>query len=832
MQFIRRLSLILLCLSALWGTARQEPAAAQASPQSGTVPAMPERQPPDWHDRSELSPSQLELMNPACCGMFIEPQRDDHWADQDPETAPPQIETPAAVSQPRAGQLNIDGPVRMLQGYRSLEASERAELDQEAETVTLTGDVLFREPGMALTGESGFIDRDAGTSELERSTYVMHEDGFHGRAGRLTHDDNSGRITISNGAFSRCEPGSEFWLLEAAELDLDPRAGIGRAREVTLRIQDTPVFHYPYTLSFPISDQRMSGFLPPDISNSSRSGVDIAVPYYFNLAPHYDATITPRVVSKRGAMLGGEFRHLGEVSRNTVNVSALPSDNQFDPALAGQFTDRSPPAENRWFLGYQHQAQWTPNWSTRVDFNDVSDRDYFRDLGSSGLNVSSRNHLNQQARLRFRSANWLAETAVQRIEILDPFVASIDINKPYDRLPRLRVGHQNSIGALDYSLDTGYTRFQRSLDRGELSPDQIDAGALVTGERMTAEPSVSLPLRTPGTFLVPTLKYRYARWQLEDQALTTPERPERGVGVFSLDSGLIFERGVTINDTSYTQTLEPRLFYLYSEFEEQQHLPTFDTAQRHFSFGELFREDRFAGQDRVGDANRLSAAVTTRFIDDQGQEQAALRIGQMFHFRDRRVSLDSPLQDWLPLQPRDTDRSPLVAEARYAVADNWQLRGDLQWREETGDFEQGSISLQYQGGPGEVLNLAHRYRQRTRVLLQQPPLLDPEIRQTDISATWPVNERWRLLGRWHYDHSNDRNLESFAGVEYSNCCATMRVIFRDWVNDFASLNRDSEQNRGVYFQLSLHGLGDLAGSGISSLLNEAIPGFEEYPAND
>ncbi|MDP2091980.1 MAG: LPS assembly protein LptD, partial [Pseudohongiella sp.] len=308
--------------------------------------------------------------------------------------------------------------------------------------------------------------------------------------------------------------------------------------------------------------------------------------------------------------------------------------------------------------------------------------------------------------------------------------------------------------------------------------------------------------------------------------------PERGVSVFSLDSGLIFDRPVTVAGLSATQTLEPRLYYLFSEQKEQHLLPNFDSAQLHMNFNQLFRDNRFSGGDRVGDANQISAAVTSRLLTIDGQERARISVGQIFHFKDRKVSLDSPLQKWLTLQPLDTDRSALIMEASYRPHERWQLMTDLQWDQENNNIDQGSIAVQLRGDQDRLFNLAFRYREKTDVFLDAPPLLDPRIKQTDISAVWPLNESWRMLGRWNYDHSNSRNLETFAGVEYSNCCATVRLIARDWVNDYEFNELNTRQNRGIFFQLSLHGLGDLAGGGLDSLLSNSIPGFKEQDSND
>jgi len=786
----------------------------------------------DWLIREEMTAEQVEQLNRACCGMFVEPPLTGDNTSLDPDKAPTEIETPTRVRQPEPRQLYVDGEVRVRQGYRSLQASDGLHMNEDTNMLSLQGDVVFREPGFLVTGQGAVIDQTTGDNTIGLASYVVHGTQIHGSASSLSYNSESGMMTMENGAFSRCEPMDPFWVIQASSLRLDNERGVGYADELTLRIRDVPVFYYPYTVQFPIGDQRVSGILPPTLSNSRDNGIDLAVPYYLNLAPHYDATITPRIMTERGLMLSGEFRYLADWSMNTVNAAFLPEDKTYDRARAG-ISRRTAPQRQRWFGSFAHEGQPFERWRTFVDLNAVSDPDYFRDLGTRNLNIESRTHLNKEGVVSWQNDRWHAETRLQRIQILDPYLASIDINKPYDRLPELRISREgDSLGPVRLGLDASHVRFDRSLDRSLLSQEHLDGGALVTGTRITAEPWMSLPIRGAGYFVVPTLRYRYAGWNLDQQAVGTPSSPDRGVATFSLDSGLIFERPVNIAGLSATQTLEPRLYYLYSEREDQSFLPNFDSAQLHMSFNQLFRDNRFSGGDRVGDANQISAAVTSRLLTDDGIERARFSIGQIFHFEDRRVSLDSPLQNWLVLQPLDTSRSALVMEASYHPYSNWQLMTDLQWDMENSNIDQGSIAVQFRGDRDQLFNVAFRYREKTDVFLNAPPLLDPRIKQSDISAVWPINENWQLIGRLNYDHSNSRNLETFAGVEYSNCCATVRVIARDWVNDYELLQPNTRQNRGIFFQISLHGLGDLAGGGLDSLLSNSIPGFKEQNSND
>ncbi|MFM1895008.1 MAG: hypothetical protein RLZZ385_82 [Pseudomonadota bacterium] len=805
------------------------------APISGSGPRQPPASDIDWVDREFLTAEQLDNLPASCCGAFVEPDRPGVDLSADPDDADTLLETELDLIEDASGNISITGQVRFQQGNRTMYNDATTLMNQQEETVLMQGNVEFREPGILLRGSAAYMDRAADAARVEDARYVLHDYGTHGQAASIVFNSNSGLVTIENGDFSRCEPGSQFWRLEARSIVLDQGAGRGYARGARLEVGNVPIFYYPFTLQFPLGEERISGFLAPSTGSTREGGFDFELPYYLNLAPHYDATLSPRLISDRGVMTSAELRYLAGWSMNTVNLSLLANDRLFELDSAGKPTVDSPPTDNRWFVGFEHYGGLGPNWSTFVDYSAVSDVDYFEDLGSSGLNVSSRTHLNRQGRMDFRSDRLQAGLNVQRIQVidprLDPATAAVDINKPFDRLPQLTVSTDLPLaGPLRFSLNSEYTRFDRRLNPDLLDPRLRDAGALVTGERLNLEPALTLDWRTSGWFLRPSAKYKQVAYQLQNQAAGTEEAPQVGVAVYSLDSGLIFER--ELEDGSSTQTLEPRLYYLNSGYQSQDHLPLFDGAEFSFSFNQLFRDDRFSGGDRIGDAEQLALALTSRFIDHQGQEQARFSIGQVHYFADRLVSLASPLQSWVPrFGPQDT-RSALLGEAGFAINPAWRLNLDAQWNEETQDLDEGTLRVRHQADSGRILNASYRYRDvATLPGYLLGPDVDPRIQQTDLSAILPLNSNWRFLGRWNYDHANARNLESFAGMEFSNCCATLRLVVREWVHEEELLIPDSRPDRGIFFQFALHGLGNIAGGGISNLLRDGIYGFREPGQN-
>ena len=778
----------------------------------------------DWVPVEAMSPEQRAELAPACCGAFIDSSRSAAGGPEDDRT---RFTAAQGFTQTNPDTISISGEVTVREGSRRIVNDGATVIDNAADVFELEGNVEFREPGILLRGSSAFIDNESNLNQVRSARYVLHETGIHGSAAAIVHDSESGRIVLENGEFSRCEPVDPFWTIAADAMTLNPELGRGKARDLRLRLGEMTVFRYPYNLTFPLGDQRVTGFLPPSTGSTRSGGFDFELPFYMNLAPHYDATVMPRLISDRGVMLGAEFRYLADWSMNTVNVSWLGNDKQFDSDLADMPGSGSPPTENRWFAGFQHNGLLGENWRTMLDFTAVSDRDWFIDLAGGGLNVTARNHLNRQARLSYRSAAVQADLDVQRFQIIDPLIDALNIAKPYDRLPHFRFRTGIDLGAnLRFGLSGQAAHFDRKLDESLISRQNIENGALTTGRRVNFSPRLDWALETPGSFLRAAASYEHLSYRLERQALGSPADPSLGLAGYSIDGGLIFER--QRQGENGMQTLEPRLFYRYRQYRDQSMLPLFDSAEMNFGFPQLFRERRFSGGDRFADADQLGIAVTSRLLDSDGRERARFSFGQVRYFRDRLVSLADPLRQWQPLYSPVSDTSALVGELEYRFRQNWRIGADVQWNEHHGEVDEGSLQLRYQRDSERLFNFSWRHRS----LLQATPYLlragiDPDISQTDVSGAWPLSANWKLLARWNYDHANSRNLEAFAGVEYRNCCATIRVIGRQWLDEYELFVPNVSSNRGVFVQFSLHGFGNLAGGGLSDLLSDGIQGFRD-----
>ncbi|MEY4642509.1 MAG: hypothetical protein RLZZ227_2503 [Pseudomonadota bacterium] len=773
----------------------------------------------DWVRWEELTPEQQAAVDDTCCGRYIEPLLP--TVDGEPGTV---LLNSDALTGTSEGVVTLEGNVQILQQGAAISAA-RGTYDRTNATAELQDSVRIRQPGVLLTGSSASVDQQDGTSEVRDASYVLHETSARGSADIIVYTDANGVITIDNGVFTRCEPGDNSWLLEGDTIRLDRPSGRGTARNVTLRVKDVPVMYVPW-ISFPINDARATGFLAPVLGSTRDGGFDVATPYYLNLAPNYDATLTPRLQTDRGVMLGAELRHRGYASQQLLDMQYLPDDNLYDPLNFATTTSDSPPVPDRWFVNYDGQAVLGRGWSASADYSAVSDIDYFQDFGNSsnsmnnGLYGAAQSYLYRDARVNYRGSTWTITAATEDFQIIDPAVSPLAA--PYRTLPRINADalwYQDS--GFVYGLDSEFVQFDRDANPARFSREQIAAGALVTGSRVAVTPQISYPITSAGSFFTPTLKYKYASWNLDDQTANTDSRPDRGVVVGTVDTGLIFERALPWGDNNYLQTLEPRAFYLYSEYEDQSEIPVFDSSELTFAFNQLFRDDRFSGRDRVGDTNQLTLATTSRVYDQAGRELVRASVGQIRYFQDRRVTLfNTPLQDQL------RSDSALVGELSYRLSDNWRAGSYLQWDTHSDDIEVGSIQFQYQRDVDHILNFGYRYRDDTAHL--NSPGLQRKINQTDISGIWPLNNTWGLIGRWNYDHANKRNLETIAGVEYNNCCYTVRLLARKWIdNDVLYFSGVEDDNTGVFLQFELKGLGSLLGGNVTGILNNGITGYRE-----
>ena len=655
--------------------------------------------------------------------------------------------------------VNFQGNVILEQAGRQIEASD----------VTITRDRNIEARG-GIRASDGKLDIRAAHAVFEDEgkfgqftdvDYTYKPKHAYGKADEVTTEGNI--VTLKNSTYSTCPTKKNGWEIKARKITLDRDKDLGTAKNAVFRFKDVPFFYLP-TVTFPIGNQRKTGFLFPQIGRSDPTGAEIAVPFYWNIAPQFDATITPRIMSKRGVMLENEFRYLSSRHKGTVQGNYLANDNKTD--------------EDRHLVALKHKGSLGEKWRLNLNGSHVSDDDYLDDFGNS-LRLGSISHLQRQADIGY-SERWFNFTALARsYQTIDPNIS--EANKPYRLQPQLnfRATLPKDLYGLTLSLDTEFTHFSHSLK--------------TNGDRLDVVPRLSWRKDAPAWFFQPALNWHYTQYKLDNVDL------DRELPVVSLDSGLFFER-ITKNEN--IQTLEPRLYYLYAPLRQQDDIPLFDTSEPVFSFPSLFRENRFSGRDRIGDADQLTFALTTRHLDgDNSHESWRASIGQILYFKDREVSLNNTASEV-------DSSSSFAAELSYTPSVEWFARSALVASKDLDETERFNFALGYRGDNHRLANLEHIYRR-------------DDLQQTSISFGWPLNQRWRLLGRWLYSHDENRDIDILAGLEYESCCWKARLIGQRFVTD-----EENEFNNNISLQVVFKGLASL-GKG-SQLLQERITGYQTY----
>jgi len=806
----------------------------------------------DWVPREQLTPAQLAETGPYCAGTYVEPDRPGKFDTTPMSEAPTYVSAKATRYEQEQEVATLAGDVLLRQGSIQVEADE-ASLHQLENRGELTGNVRFRDRDALLVGDRAEIFLDSGEAKVENAEYVVHSGKVRGSA-QYAKREETAIIRLKDGTYTSCEPGENSWHLQGNNVTLNPATGFGSATNVTLRVKDVPVFYTPY-IHFPIDDRRQSGFLAPSIGSSSDTGLSLQTPYYFNLAPNFDATLYPHLMTDRGLLMEGEFRYLTRSSEGQFGAAYLDDSND-DRELQSEYEDQ------RWMYSWQNRTGLDSRWLAEVDYTDLSDPYYFQDLDTN-LDIDQPDHLDQRGTLTYRGNTYTARLNMHAYER-----ATVADITPYERLPQLTLDGRLPFqpGGLNFAYKTEFVSFQRSLRDGNFinedgNPEQWYDDRLrgltrAEGERIHLEPGVSLPLNWSWGFLKPSLKYAYTQYDLDldDRGQSTLANYEsfdssqnRSVPIFSVDSGLYFDRDTQWFGKDYRQTLEPRLFYLYVPEEDQDDIPLFDTGESSFSYSSLWRENRFSGKDRIGDANQVSLGVTSRWVEPNGFERQRLSIGQAFYFEDRKVQLRGI--DYRTRSNATSDVSPYALEYMYRYNRDWRFTSTFNWDPDSHSTRSGSAMWHYQpaDNPGKIVNVGYRYRNDTMRFDQAtgewtyggdygtpgtPEYVKDyyKINQHDFSVIWPIVPQWSVIARWQHDYSRSRTLEAFGGFEYDSCCWKLRLINRYWIDyDETSLNpdRNDEPDNGIFLQIVLKGLGGVVGNATETFLDEGIQGYRE-----
>lgn len=691
--------------------------------------------------------------------------------------------------------------------------------------IDATGSARLMREGSLATAPAMHYNVDSESGQLDSPNFWLGATGGYAKA---DHAELFSRSTmrLTTVTYSGCECAEPSWYIKSQSVDLDFDENEGVARNGVLYFKDVPILASPY-LTFPIKKERKSGFLLPTYGVSSRSGFDLQTPYYFNLAPNYDATLFPRYLAKRGMQLGGEFRYLGSGYSGLLAGTYLPSDAET--------------GDSRWMYTTRHYQSFGNGFYGAWNISRVSDDDYYRDFSTLGLNEASTTYLPGQGIVGWSNQYWQTSLQVYKYQTLqDP---DSPILPPYDKVPELSVkGARYDWGGFDAEFTSTATRFERAKLTGAADRIfNINGHNGPNGDRLEMYPTVAYPIVRPGWYITPKVGYHLTEYQDTDwfggdwnQLGTTSgyrSSMSRALPIISVDSGMTFERETTLFGKASTQTLEPRLYYLRVPYRDQSRMPVYDTTLADFSFAQAFEENTYVGGwDRIANANQLTAAVTTRWLDaNTGFERLSMSAGQQIYFQDQRVTLPGET-------PRSNVRSNFLVESSAALTDTLTATVGGQYDPYNDNWQQGLISARWAPQRLTSVSVSYRYQRDPPTLSNgvQQQYLPQGQNQVSLAFQWPFTKRWFGVGRIDYSLHNGpvigsdgtlqadsrRITQAIAGLEYKgDCCWTGRMVFQRY-----AVAAD-EVNTAVFFQLELTGLGAL-GTDPMKLLSRSIPGYQ------
>jgi LPS-assembly protein len=657
--------------------------------------------------------------------------------------------------------------VEITRGDTTINA-DKATYDIVDDRVDASGNIRMNRNGDRYTGDTLKFKMDAGQGFVQNPTYHLKQKNAQGQAERIDFLGEN-QANVVNGTYSTCEGPDPDWYLKTNTMHLDQDRGEGTSGTTVVYFKDVPILGTPY-MSFPLSNERKSGVLPPTIGSTSTGGLDITVPYYFNIAPNRDLTLYPDIIARRGLRLGADGRYLGDTYSGETKLEFLPDDH-----ITGT---------NRYALASVHNQTLAPGWGFAWNYSAASDASYPNDFAHTITNSSQRLLL-RDVNTSYGSTYWSAVARVSTYQVLqDPLSP---ITAPYDRMPQLTlVGTRQDFGGFDWNFNSEFTRFWQ--------PD------LVSGDRLFLNPSVAYPIIHTGYFVTPKVSFDVTKYSLENRTDGGPTEITRALPTFSLDSGMVFERDAQFLGQNMTQTLEPRLFYVRTPYRNQNDIPLFDTAVADLSFAQLFNENQFVGHDRISDANQLTAAVVSRYIESSGVERMRFAIGQIFYFSSPQVNIAAPTTGTI-------NRSDLLLSMYGKVNATLDAETNIEYDQNQHTMNRGNVDLRWQPKPKHVFNIEYRK--------DVPNALE----QFDTSAQWPIVNRWYGVARLNYSLLDHAIVEGLGGLEYKADCWVFRVVAQRIPTG------TNQTTSALFFQLELNGL-TRVGSNPLDTLRASVPGYQ------
>lgn len=643
--------------------------------------------------------------------------------------------------------------------------------DRLTEVIDTDTAITYGRPDFALRAAGSNYSLKNQQGSFKQAEYYIKKQKANGQADQITINRQTQIEALTEATYTTCARKKPHWTLKAKQLHLDHKNDIGIAKHTTFRIMDTPIMYLPY-FSFPISNKRKTGLLYPRLGNSKERGLEITTPFYINIAPNQDMTLSPRYMSRRGLMLGAEYRYLLPELTGLISGTYMPNDKQFH--------------HKRWSFKTEHTYQPTDQLTIKGLYQRVSDKHYIEQLTDT-LDLSEESFLPSYLSAIYQvNPNYTLGAEIKDYQVVKSTYT--DANKPYSLLPRMTGKGQWTLGDhWSLSANTELTHF-----------DKDDS---VSGYRFNQELTLSYLYQNAYSFIKPAVTYRFNSYQLHDQEQGKPNSITHAIPTLSIDSGLFFDRQTTWLGRSATQTLEPRLFYLYTPYDKQSDSPNFDSSLVGASYSALFRDNRFNGGDRIGDTHQVTTAISTSYIDNEnGRELARLSVGQVQYFKDRRVSLTNSIAN--------ASRSNIIAEGHADLNEHVNVKGLVHYDLDDNRTEKSLMQITYAPDDDKAISLSHLY---------QPN----DYKQIDFAGVWRVNDYWRTFWRWNYSVRHHKPIDTILGVEYADCCWGVRLMARQQRKNLIS---NEKPNNSIYLEFVLNGLGNV-GNDTTHILKDIIPTY-------
>ncbi|WP_461606706.1 LPS assembly protein LptD [Aeromonas rivipollensis] len=776
------------------------------------------------------APPATGILNSLCYDYV--PKVEKPSASQDANAQPVEVDADRLEAK-QGGTAVYEGDVKVRQGVRKFD-SDYAQLDQKSRDVIAIGNIYYNDGQITVTSDKTLKSNlDTKNSELEEGKYQVHGSPVRGFAEKVTMTNNNQNITLEGAQYTTCPPGQEAWTLKAGSIDIDQSEVFGEAWNASLWLYDYPVFYFPY-INFPIKDERKTGLLYPGYTQSSKNGMDITQPFYWNIAPNYDSTITSRFMDRRGLMEQVEFRYMPDPAHSgSLYFENLADDKQYDEtdSLNDYLSDG-----HRYLLNARHTSMFMDNaLRVSVDYTKVRDRDYnyFNDF-SPKVGTQVDNQLQQSLTAGYFQQSWNLNAEVRTYQIL---LASAQ--QPHELMPRINHNYYQQGNWYDLAWNTELTNFGYNNDQAV----QQNQGEAYTGTRVYTAPTLTIPLiDEAGYFLDSQYKLMYTRYDQtvpDDMSSTFTNRftPQGGGDVtleegiitrvlpsFRLKGGMTFERDQQWFGKGASQTLEPEFQYLYVPYKDQDNIGVYDSTTMRQDYYSLFSDRRFAGLDRISDSNRLSVGVTTRIYDPAGDERIRLAVAQAFDFVAPRVKLYS--SDALSTNTR----SPLSFEGDAKINEQWYAHAGAQYDLEQREISSSNSALEYRHEK-LISQLSHRFVRDANYDLDRKGEVT-DLNQIGLLLTTPLNDQWHLYGGYYQELDQNVKVDRKVGLKYDSCCWSINFNL-EWVNtpDNVNLAPTSERSLGIQFEMK--GLGSVGtGSKGTSLDTEALPYIRPFNLRD